>query len=355
NRIYFDSTTIYFESFDKDGIRQSGFSKDGKFKEDQIVLAMACYNTGIPFHMKVFPGNTADCNTLIDFIKEVRDIYGIKTLYVIADRGMWTNKNIEFLVQNNYYYLISNRAKVGSKKFKTYIAERSDFIKINDDFLIKEQIVTPEIQRNRSHVFRRVITYNKERADKDKYDREILINNFIKLQNKDGFINEKRIIGSKGGRYYDAVSKSLYRLNTEKVKEDELLDGIYVYETNIMDLDALEICRVYAEQWKIEENFRSLKSVIQIRPVYLSLDEHIIGHSVICFISLVIMKLLHYMLIKIIKITFAEMTKVLTELTSLVYIDTKSRKIIWEKRNREVSDFNLWKTYDMLEKITSNF
>ncbi|MGZ9800314.1 IS1634 family transposase, partial [Mycoplasma sp. AC1221] len=159
----------------------------------------------------------------------------------------------------------------------------------------------------------------------------------------------------KGGRYYDAVSKSLYRLNTKKVKEDELLDGIYVYETNIMDLDALEICRVYAEQWKIEENFRSLKSVIQIRPVYLSLDEHIIGHSVICFISLVIMKLLHYMLIKIIKITFAEMTKVLTELTSLVYIDTKSRKIIWEKRNREVSDFNLWKTYDMLEKITSNF
>ncbi|WP_435129022.1 IS1634 family transposase [Mycoplasma sp. 6243] len=159
----------------------------------------------------------------------------------------------------------------------------------------------------------------KKEADKDKYDREILINNFIKLQNKDGFINEKRIIGSKGGRYYDAVSKSLYRLNTEKVKEDELLDGIYVYETNIMDLDALEICRVYAEQWKIEENFRSLKSVIQIRPVYLSLDEHIIGHSVICFISLVIMKLLHYMLIKIIKITFAEMTKVLTELTSLVY------------------------------------
>ncbi|UWV84294.1 transposase [Mycoplasmopsis felis] len=73
--VFFDSTTIYFESFQREGLRIPGYSKDGKFKEDQIVMGMACDINGIPIFYKVFPGNTANVKTLIPFFNEFKLLF----------------------------------------------------------------------------------------------------------------------------------------------------------------------------------------------------------------------------------------------------------------------------------------
>ncbi|MFV8476543.1 IS1634 family transposase, partial [Mycoplasma sp. BRA290] len=72
--VWFDSTTAYFETFSRDGYKKPGYSKDGKFKEDQIVIGLATDSNGIPVHYKVFPGNTADSSTFIPFILELQKI-----------------------------------------------------------------------------------------------------------------------------------------------------------------------------------------------------------------------------------------------------------------------------------------
>ncbi|TQC51238.1 IS1634 family transposase, partial [Mycoplasmopsis mucosicanis] len=95
--LWYDTTTSYFETFKRGNFRKPGFSKDGKFKEDQIVIGLITDENGIPLHYKVFPGNTADSSTFISFMLELEKYYGIKNVTIIADKGMSVNRNIRFL------------------------------------------------------------------------------------------------------------------------------------------------------------------------------------------------------------------------------------------------------------------
>ncbi|MDJ1647924.1 hypothetical protein [Mycoplasma phocimorsus] len=76
--IFYDFSTVYFESFVIEGLRVPGYSKDGKFKEDQVVIEMATDENEIPIFLKLFRRNTADCNTFIPFIIEIKNTYNLK-------------------------------------------------------------------------------------------------------------------------------------------------------------------------------------------------------------------------------------------------------------------------------------
>ncbi|WP_036441586.1 IS1634 family transposase, partial [Metamycoplasma hyosynoviae] len=95
--VFYDSSTVYFETFEREGLRYPGYSKDGKFKEDQVVVGMATDANGIPIHIKLFKGNTTDVNTFIPFVVELKKTYNIKNITIIADKGMSSNRNIRFL------------------------------------------------------------------------------------------------------------------------------------------------------------------------------------------------------------------------------------------------------------------
>ncbi|WP_429977050.1 IS1634 family transposase, partial [Mycoplasmopsis bovis] len=96
------ATTTYFETFSREGYKKPGYSKDGKFKEDQIVIGMATDENGIPLHYKIFPGNVTDSNTFIPFMLEIADIYEVNSVTIIADKGMSVNRNIRFLESKNW-------------------------------------------------------------------------------------------------------------------------------------------------------------------------------------------------------------------------------------------------------------
>lgn len=125
--IWFDSTTTYFETFARNGMKMPGYSKDGKFKEDQMVIGMATDINGIPLYYKVFPGNTADSSSFIPFIVELAKIYNIKKVTIVADRGMWTNANIRFLEDKNFHYIISYHLKSATKNFKNFVLNQDNY------------------------------------------------------------------------------------------------------------------------------------------------------------------------------------------------------------------------------------
>ncbi|WP_426461477.1 IS1634 family transposase [Mycoplasma hafezii] len=291
NLFFFDSTTTYFESFVRDGLRYPGYSKDGKFKEDQVVIGMATDINGIPIHFKVFKGSTADCKTMIPFMLEIMSIYKIQNVTIIADKGMSINSNIRFLEQHKINYIISYRLKTSSKKFKEYVLDESDYIEKNN-IKFKEMTYASlfKSKRPNGEVRKRIITFSESRAAKDREDRKTLINNFNKRKNKDGYVNANDLTGSKKCRFFKQIGKSYYELDVEKIQQDEKYDGYYIYETNRFDLSPFEIIDIYSQQWQIEENFRTLKTALEVRPMYVWKDEHIIAHFTLCFMSLVILK-----------------------------------------------------------------
>uniref|UniRef100_UPI00094AC527 IS1634-like element ISMbov3 family transposase n=1 Tax=Mycoplasmopsis bovis TaxID=28903 RepID=UPI00094AC527 len=249
--LWFDATTTYFETFSREGYKKPGYSKDGKFKEDQIVIGMATDENGIPLHYKIFPGNVTDSNTFIPFMLEIADIYEVNSVTIIADKGMSVNRNIRFLESKNWKYIISYRMKAGSKQFKEYVLDEKDYV--NDGGLIyKTRDIASSYNKKRinGHFRRQIISFSQKRATKDKNDRDILIQNFTKKMNKDNLVSCDDLAESKKYRFFKPINKgAFYELDIEKIQEDQKYDGYYVYEINRTDLSVKEVINLYSKQW----------------------------------------------------------------------------------------------------------
>ncbi|WP_337898826.1 IS1634 family transposase [Mesomycoplasma ovipneumoniae] len=355
NEFYFDSSTIYFETFER---------KDAKFKEDQIVIALACDKNGIPFHIKVFKGNTADSSTLIPFVLDVESKYNIKNMTIIADRGMSTAANIRFLESRNYNFIISYRAKIGTQKFKNYLLDPSDYVDVNADLKYKKEEFYSSYKNKRytENIRRRIITYSTKRAIKDSKAREEQTQSFIKKRNKDGFIVVNKLFGRKP-KYFKQISNMKFELDQSKFDKDKQFDGYYVYETNILNLNVLDIVEKYQKQPNIEANFRSLKGLLNIRPVFLRIDEHILAHTLLCFISLVILKTIIFKINKHIsdnklfennQLTEIGLVTMLQKLRQRVEFNTLDQQMIFKNREGVPSDLNIWNRYDFYFDILIN-
>ncbi|RIV16936.1 hypothetical protein D1113_00445 [Mycoplasmopsis gallopavonis] len=111
----------------------------------------------------------------------------------------------------------------------------------------------------------------------------------------------------------DIDGKTVGKLNWEKIKKKESEDGFYIIETNILDLTPEKANEIYRKQWKVEENFRTLKSSLQVRPVFVHNEQHILAHLLLCFIALVVLKYCLYKLKKYYEIN-GEIQKVTLDL-----------------------------------------
>ncbi|WP_218675173.1 IS1634 family transposase, partial [Mycoplasmopsis anatis] len=290
--LWYDTTTAYFESFSRVGIRLPGFSKDGKFKEDQVVIGLITDENGIPLHYRLFPGNTTDSKTFIHFMLEMKRIYEIEKVVIVCDKGMSINANIRFLEAHGIDYIISYRMKAGSKKVKEYVLKQDDYLNYSEDFKYKEQTYFSTWQNGRKtdKVRRRIISYSSSRASKDRKERENLINNFYKKA-KNGMVSASDLNSIKKYKFFQKVNEdTLYKLNYDKIEEDEQFDGYYIYETSLLNISPSEIISIYQKQWQIEENFRVLKGTLELRPMFVWTYKHIEAYVLLSFLALVVLK-----------------------------------------------------------------
>lgn len=268
--VFYDVTTLYFEIEQEDELRKTGFSKDGKPGNPQLVLGLLVSQGGYPLAYEVFKGNKFEGHTMLPVLNLFRRKYRLKELVVVADAGLLWQKNITALEQNKYTYILGARLK-------------------NEPQAIKEQILKLSLQSGESAVIpkdektRLIVSYSQSRAKKDAHNRQKGIARLQKLLDSGKLT--KSGINNKGYNRFLAMEGGLaITLNKEKVQHDEQWDGLKGYLTN-STLSKEDVIENYGHLWQIEKAFRVAKTDIKIRPVYHQLSERIQAHICLCFVA----------------------------------------------------------------------
>lgn len=334
----YDITTYAFESTDADSLRDFGYSKDKKFNEVQVVMALATDKDGLPLDYGLYKGNQAEGATMVPFVDELKKKFNIKSFTVVADRGLNSKGNIDSLVKLGDNYVLSSKIRDASDDIKAqvlseegripmekatedgeiidygwykeihtdgpikydtpqYAFEEADEDKTRDLEAKLKQKKTASGKTVKSKLKRRyIITWTASRARKDKKDRERLIRKARGLVSKPADIKAGF---KRGGRSYVLVDMDTEsaRIDDALIAEQSRFDGIHVVETSL-EAPALEVVKIYKNLWKIEDSFRYLKSNFRARPVYVRLEDHIRGNFLICFLALCLHRFLEYKLKK---------------------------------------------------------
>lgn len=285
--IFFDVTTLYYESFEEDDFRKNGYSKDLKFNQPQVVLALMVTEQGLPIGYEVFPGNTFEGHTFIPCMNKLRNKYGVKRVVFVADSGMCCQDNLTALVENGFEYIIGARLKNVSKPLQEKILTVSGYSSINDhEAILEESFQTGE---------RLILNFSTDRARKNRSDRKRAILKIQKkLQNKKT-IPAKDLLNNYGyKKYLQESGNGTLTLNDQKILEDERWDGLMGVRSNSKNLTPLQIIRQYQQLFVIEEAFRLNKHHLEIRPIYHFKKERIKAHIAICFAAFSLISHLRY-------------------------------------------------------------
>ncbi|MBU3924932.1 IS1634 family transposase [Patescibacteria group bacterium] len=281
--VFYDMTTLYFESENEDDLRKIGFSKDGKFQNPQIMLGLLVGENGYPIGYDIFKGNTFEGHTLIPIIKKIQKKYGFEKPIVVADAALLSKKNIEGLIKEKYEFIIGARIKNETEKIKQEIIAKTGGLENGQNIIL-----------NKSDKTRLIISYSDKRRKKDKHNREKGIK---KLQEKikSGKLTKSSINNRGYNKFLKLNGSVAAALDNDKIKNDELWDGLKGYATNTR-LEADKIIKNYSHLWQIEKAFRISKTDLRIRPIYHYLQRRIEAHICIAFVAYTIYKELERLL-----------------------------------------------------------
>ena len=156
--VFYDVTTLYFEIDQEDDLRKTGFSKEGKHQNPQIVLGLLVSKNGYPLAYEIFEGNKFEGHTMLPVVETFKKKYQLAQLIIIADSGLLSQSNIEELQTKDYEFILGARIKNESKVIKQKI--RSITLKNGESTVINKGDL------------KLVITFSDDRAKKDRYNRE---------------------------------------------------------------------------------------------------------------------------------------------------------------------------------------
>jgi hypothetical protein len=125
--IFFDCTTIYFESFDEDELRKNGYSKDLKFNQPQVLLALMVTKEGLPVGYRAFEGSKYEGHTLIPMLKDIKEKYSLDKVIFVADAGMMNEQNLLELEKAEFKYIVGSRLKNLPDKVKSQILDKKNY------------------------------------------------------------------------------------------------------------------------------------------------------------------------------------------------------------------------------------
>lgn len=271
--VFYDVTTLYFETFAGDELRKCGFSKDSKPNQPQILIALVVNGDGYPIATNIFEGNKFEGHTIIPVILALKEKHRIKNLTVVADAAMLSKNNMEELNNNGLNYIVGARLSNLRPAFVEKISSEINGV-------VGKYFKTKMEQNGLGYL---ICDFSPLRALKDKSDRK---KQLIKAQNQ--INNPAKFL--KRSRFVTEETKSVYRLNEQLIQQDELLDGIKGYYTNLENLDSNLIVSRYHDLWKIEKAFRIAKSDLLARPIFHRKKESIQAHVLIVFLALCVAK-----------------------------------------------------------------
>jgi transposase len=293
--IFFDTTSVHFErdEEDEEGLRRYGHPKNHRSDLPQIVIGLAVTKEGIPVKCWTLPGNTSDMAT-VEKVKN--DLLGWKLSRCVwvMDRGMNSEDNRLVLQKAGGQYILGEKLRDNQEVHKEVLAKRGRYLKIRENLEIKEVIIGDGERRRRF-----ILVHNPEEAKKDKATREKILARVAKslkdLGDRKGKAHKKSVCALLAhrtlGRYLRQLKDGSIKIDKGKIREEAHLDGKYILSTSDDTLTPEDIALGYKQLLEVERAFRTLKTTLDLRPVYHRKDERIEAHVFLCFLALMLVRI----------------------------------------------------------------
>ena len=273
--MFYDVTTLYFEADREDDLRKTGFSKEGRHKNPQIILGLLVSLNGYPLAYCIHEGNKYEGHTMMPVIEEFVRKYELEDFVVVADSGLMNEQNVADLERNNYKYIIGARIKTESTRVTEWILSHS---------WVDGQMEEYDKGDGR----RLLVGYTDNRARKDSYNREKGVRRLEKAY-RNGRLSKENINRRGYNKFLEMKNKVEVSINYGKIEEDAVWDGLKGYLTNT-ELPAEQIYAAYHNLWTVELAFRIAKSKLEVRPMFHFTRKRIEAHICICFVALKVYK-----------------------------------------------------------------
>ena len=320
--LYFDTTSTYFEiegpdetetdeedkpqdesndgSTDKDeqiskksgGLRLFGHGKDHRDDLPQVVIGLAVTRDGIPIRCWVFDGNTPDV-AIVGQVKKDLAGWRLNRVISVMDRGFASDGNCIKLQSGGGHYIIGEKMRSGKPEVEAALSKKGRYSNIGDDLFAKEAIIGDGECRKRY-----VIAYNPREAKKDQLTRERHladiseeIGRLAGMKEKDREKAVSALVSHRTyGRYVRILKNGRVKIDNTAVAAEKRLDGKYLIKTSDDTLSLEDIVLGYKQLKVIEADFRTLKTDLDLRPVYHRKPERIQSHVLICFFALLLIR-----------------------------------------------------------------
>lgn len=266
--VFYDVTTLYFETNKEDDFRRNGFSKDNKINHPQILVGLLVNEMGFPVFYDLFEGNTFEGKTFLPVILKIKRKYQIDKFTVVADAGMLSEKNISELEKEDINYVVGARIRTLSLPAVLEIAQK---LNKEDGKIIREDSM--------------LYDYSLKRAAKDKVDNDKGIQKAIFYLH-----NSSKVF--KRTKFLKNTKENKFKINNALIEKHRALEGIKGYKTNLEKVDEKVIISRYRDLWRIEQSFRIAKSDLEARPIFHRKRLSIEAHLLIVFMALCMSKVI---------------------------------------------------------------
>lgn len=305
--LYYDCTNYFFEIEQEDGDKKYGKSKEHR-PNPIIQMGMFMDGDGIPLAFSLFPGNANEQTSLKPLEEKVLQDFSCTKFIYCSDAGLGSEAIKKINHAGERAFIVTQSIKKLNKEDKKWALDKSGFKRVSDDSPVdlskiskddtglyyKDEPYTPHSLHQRL-----IITYSPKYAKYQKAIRDAQVERAEKML-KSGKIKKERrnpndparFIGKTAVTEDGEIAKIENYLDTDKIENEALYDGLYAVTTDLLDDDVKDILKVSEGRWEIEECFRILKTDFEARPIYLQDEVRIKAHFLICFISLVIYRYL---------------------------------------------------------------
>jgi transposase len=314
NRIlYFDCTNYYFEIEEEDDFRKYGKSKENR-PNPIVQMGLFMDGDGIPLAFNIFPGNQNEQPSLKPLEQDIIRNFGFERFVVCTDGGLGSDDNRLFNDIEGRAFIVTQSLKKLKADERNAAMDDRNWRRLSDGKSVDISEIKADPQSHINDLYYKEETYGTKKVPGQLmivtyspryalYQRSVrskqieraekMVENGAKKKSY-GNPNDparfvRKVSVTENG---EAADQTQYSLNEERIAEEKMYDGYYAVCTNLVDDSVKDILSVSERRWEIEESFRIMKTDFEARPVYLSREDRIRAHFLICYLSLLIYRLL---------------------------------------------------------------
>ncbi len=273
--LFYDVTTLYFETDKPDKLREPGYSKDGKHSNPQVVLGLLVSGDGCPLAYSIHEGSKYEGHTMLPVVTAFVEKYGLEDFVVVADSGMMSEANLSDLEAKGYKYIVGARIRNMTAEIREWILSQE-----------KRQDMVRELVLDKGRHKRLLVGYSEDRSTLDAKNREKGVKK-LKAKYATGTVTKSKITQRGYNRFLKVTGGDRITVAVDEglIAADAKWDGLKGYISNA-EMPPSAIVEAYHQLYNVEQSFRISKSKLEIRPMFHFNEGRIKAHISICFVAL---------------------------------------------------------------------